>query len=192
MRRGKAGLLPVLAKLPFGVYLLLVAVTFLICASGVVLFFMTAAGSGVLEHRGRRYVGDSVVGSDSGQSREIPLYHFPLTIPHKSDKIPPVYGIDAEEYAERPAKRAPGRWKGERDARRIHRGAGTPTAFRPVGVLRERPLPRGSVLALHEAVSARRRQTRGGTAYLRPLSAGTGGVLYAGKTDFMEKGIGSL
>ena len=34
----------------------------------------------------------------------------------------------------------------------------------PVGVLRERPLPRGSVLALHEAVSARRRRTRGGTA----------------------------
>ena len=44
MRRGKAGLLPVLAKLPFGAYLLLVAVTLPLCASGVVLFFMTAAG----------------------------------------------------------------------------------------------------------------------------------------------------
>ena len=41
----------------------------------------------------------------------------------------------------------------------------------PVGVLRERPLPRGSVLALHEAVSARGRRTRGGTAKaFRPLS----------------------
>ena len=43
--------------------------------------------------------------------------------------------------------------------------------FCPVGVLRERPLPRGSVLALHEAVSARGRRTRGGTAKaFRPLS----------------------
>ena len=41
----------------------------------------------------------------------------------------------------------------------------------PVGVLRERPLTRGSVLALHEAVSARGRRTRGGTAKaFRPLS----------------------
>ena len=40
-----------------------------------------------------------------------------------------------------------------------------------VGVLRERPLPRGSVLALHEAAFARKRRTRGGTAKaFRPLS----------------------
>lgn len=44
MRSGKTGLLPVLAKLSFGVYLLLAAVTLLICASGIILFFMTAAG----------------------------------------------------------------------------------------------------------------------------------------------------
>ena len=44
MRKGKAELLPLLAKLPFGVYLLLAAVTLMICAGGVILFFMTAAG----------------------------------------------------------------------------------------------------------------------------------------------------
>lgn len=36
--------------------------------------------------------------------------------------------------------------------------------FFPVGARRVRPLPRGSVLALHEAVFVRRRRTRGGTA----------------------------
>ena len=40
MRSGKTGLLPVLAKLPFGVYLLLSAVTLLICASGIILFLL--------------------------------------------------------------------------------------------------------------------------------------------------------
>ena len=44
MRKGKTGLLPLLAKLPFGVYLLLAAVTLMICAGGVILFFVTAAG----------------------------------------------------------------------------------------------------------------------------------------------------
>lgn len=44
MKKMQSNLLPVLAKLPFGVYLLLAAVTLLICVSGVVLFFMTAAG----------------------------------------------------------------------------------------------------------------------------------------------------
>ena len=40
MRSGKTGLLPVLAKLPLGVYLLLSAVTLLICASGIILFLL--------------------------------------------------------------------------------------------------------------------------------------------------------
>ena len=40
MRSGKTGLLPVLAKLSFGVYLLLAAVTLLICASGIILFLL--------------------------------------------------------------------------------------------------------------------------------------------------------
>lgn len=44
MKKMESNLLPVLAKLPFGVYLLLAAVTLLICVSGIVLFFMTVAG----------------------------------------------------------------------------------------------------------------------------------------------------
>lgn len=49
----------------------------------------------------------------------------------------------------------------------------------PVGVLRERPLPRGSVLALREAPFARTARTRGGTANIRPLSRpGTGAFLF--------------
>ena len=46
----------------------------------------------------------------------------------------------------------------------------------PVGPCRVRPLLRRSVLALHEAVFVRKRQTRGGTAFLRPLSLRTEGV----------------
>ena len=84
--------------------------------------------------------------------------HFPLTILRKSDRIPHVYGIDAEEYAERPAKRAPGRWKGERDARRIHRGAGTPTVFSRLS----RRVPGAPVTARECIGTPRGRFPRGG------------------------------
>ena len=44
MRKGENRLLPLLAKMPFGVYFLLAVVTLMVCIGGVILFFMTAAG----------------------------------------------------------------------------------------------------------------------------------------------------
>ncbi|CAN4049162.1 Regulator of chromosome condensation (RCC1) repeat, partial [Dysosmobacter welbionis] len=56
---------------------------------------------------------------------------------------------------------------------RIHRGAGTQTAFGPVGVLRERPLQRRRVFARPEASAREGGANRGGTARTsRPLSPG--------------------
>ena len=46
--------------------------------------------------------------------------------------------------------------------------------FGPVGVLRERPLPRGRVLARREADLVRGRRSRGGTANANSPSVPTG------------------
>ena len=47
-----------------------------------------------------------------------------------------------------------------------------------VGVLRVRPLPRGSVMALHEAAFVRGRRTRGGTANVFALCPTRDGAFY--------------
>lgn len=44
MKKAKPDLLPLLAKLPFGVYLLLAVVTLMVCVGGGILFFVTVAG----------------------------------------------------------------------------------------------------------------------------------------------------
>ena len=85
---------------------------------------------------------------------EVPLCVLrPLTSRRKSAIILPVYSEEEEEYPPRCCIESPRFWcKGESRRRRIHLGAGTPTAMGPVGVLRKRPLPRRRVLARHEAV----------------------------------------
>ena len=77
-----------------------------------------------------------------------------MTIPPESDKIPSAYSEEEDQYPSWHCQENP--WLVKRGERQT---ANTPWSWHPngffqspVGVLRERPLPRGSVLALHEAV----------------------------------------
>ena len=80
---------------------------------------------------------------------------YPLTFGRLSDTIPHVYSEEEDQYPSWLCKENP--WVVKRGERRA---VNTPWSWHPnghakdpVGVLRERPLPRRSVLALHEAVS---------------------------------------